>query len=98
MTTETHFVQAGAGPVLIGAGGETLTCECGQILVQGFSADRFLGIGIACGRCGSVTTTAVLPDGAVPPRSAIVAAPSAAPRETAMTIPAGATLIGHAEM
>jgi hypothetical protein len=98
VTTETHFVQAGDGPVLIGDGNGTLACGCGQILIQGFSPERFLGVGIACGRCGTVTTTLALPEGAVPPRSAIVAAPSPVPREAAMTVPPGATLVGQAEM
>ncbi len=98
MTAEAHFLQAGDGPVLIGDGGGTLACSCGQILIDGFSADRFLGVGITCGRCGTLTVTDPLAEGAVPPRSAIIAAPSVAPRESAMTVPPGATVVGQAEM
>jgi hypothetical protein len=98
VTQETHFVQAGDGPVLIGTGGGTLACACGQVLITGFEAPRFLAIGIRCGRCGAVTTTAGLPEGVVPPRSAIVAAPSAEPREAGMTVPPGVSVVGQAEM
>ncbi|HEY0418736.1 MAG TPA: hypothetical protein VGC80_04385, partial [Acetobacteraceae bacterium] len=67
MSGDTHFVQAGDAPVLIGTGGETLACTCGQVLITGFEAPRFLAIGIACARCGTVTTTPGLPDGVLPP-------------------------------
>ncbi len=91
-------MQAGDGPVLIGDGGGTLACACGQILVEGFAAERFLAVAIACGRCGTVTVTDPLPEGVLPPRSALIAAPSAAPREAAMTVPPGVTMVGQAEM
>jgi hypothetical protein len=98
VTADTHFVQAGDGPILIGAGSGTLACTCGHTLVQGFDAARFLAIGIQCARCGTLTATAPLPEGGVPPPSAIIAAPSLEPRDTAMTVPAGMTVIGQAEM
>lgn len=98
MTAETHFLQAGDGPILIGSGSETLACQCGNTLIQGFDAARFLAIGIQCARCGSIVTTAPLAEGARPPRSAIVAAPSVEPRATAMTVTPGICVIGQAEM
>jgi hypothetical protein len=98
VTEEIHFVQTGDGPVLIGTGGGTLACACGQMLIAGFEAPRFLVIGIRCGRCGKVTTTAGLPDGVVPPRSAVVASPSTEPREAAMTVPPGVSVVGQTEM
>jgi hypothetical protein len=98
VTAETHFVQAGDDPVLIGTGGGTLACTCGRVLVQGFEAARVLAVGIQCGQCGVVTTTAPLPDGELPPRSAIIAAPSTVPRDSAMTVPAGVPVVGQAEM
>ncbi|MEA2776273.1 MAG: hypothetical protein QOF90_1679, partial [Acetobacteraceae bacterium] len=87
MTAEVHFVQAGDGPTLVGFGSGTLVCTCGNTLIQGFEAARFLAIGIQCARCSEVTRTRALPKGELPPRSAIVAAPSAEPRLTAMTVP-----------
>ncbi|HEY1411957.1 MAG TPA: hypothetical protein VGF36_07440 [Rhodopila sp.] len=98
MTAETHFVQAGDAPILIGAGVGTLTCSCGGVLVNGYDPERFLAIGIQCGRCGTVTTTPGLVDGGLPPRSAIIAGPTAEPRATAMTVPAGVSVVGQAEM
>ncbi len=94
----THFVQAGDGPVLLGDGGGALSCACGQLLIEGFNASRFLAIGIQCGRCGVVTTTPALPEGVLPPRSAIVAAPSMEPRGAPMTVPSGVSVVGQAEM
>jgi hypothetical protein len=98
VTAETHFVQAGDGPVLIGAGADTLACACGQVLIQGFDSQRFLAIGLRCRRCGTLTTTERLPERELPPRSAIVATPSAEPRQEAMTVPSGVTVVGQAEM
>jgi hypothetical protein len=98
VTVDVHFVQAGDGPILIGSGGGTLACPCGHTLVQGFEAAGFLAIGIQCARCGTITTTESLPDGSLPPRSAIVAAPSMEPRTTAMTVPPGVPVVGQAEM
>ena len=98
MTAEAHFVQGGDGPVLIGAGGETLACSCGHPLIAGFDARRFLAISVQCAQCGSVTTTAPLPEGEVPPRSAIVAAVSGEKRAGAMTVPAEVSVVGQAEM
>jgi hypothetical protein len=98
LMSETHFVQAGDGPVLIGAGPGVLECSCGNVLIQGFDAARFLAIGIQCGRCSAVTATAGLADGQLPPRSAIVAAPSQQPATTAMTVPPDVSVVGQAEM
>lgn len=98
MTVETHFVQAGDGPVLVGSGARTLDCACGNTLIKGFDPARFLALGIQCGRCGAVTETDPLPEGDLPPRSAIIAAPSLTPRDTAMEVPGGLTVVGQAEM
>jgi hypothetical protein len=98
VTTETHFVQAGDVPILIGSAAGKLVCACGQSLIEGFEPVRFLAIGIKCGRCGAVTTTQTLPEGELPPRSAIIAAPSDEPRTTAMTVPPGVSVVGQAEM
>jgi hypothetical protein len=98
VTVQTHFVQAGDGPVLIGSASGTLACACGHTLVQGFEPAGFLAIGIQCARCGTVTATPPLPEGDLPPRSAIIAAPSAEPRTTAMTVPPDIAVVGQAEM
>lgn len=98
MTVEPHFVQAGDGPVLIGAGAETFPCDCGNVLIQGYAPARFLAVAIQCARCGSITETPPLPDGDLPPRSAIIASPSSQPRTTAMTLPPDTRLVGQAEM
>jgi hypothetical protein len=98
VSEETHFVQTGDGPVLIGAGPGTLACGCGHVLVEGYDPARFLAIGLQCARCGTLTSTPALAEGELPPRSAIVAAPSAEPRTGAMTVPAGVSVVGQAEM
>jgi hypothetical protein len=98
VTAEVHFVQGGDGPTLIGSGSGTLVCTCGNTLIQGFEAARFLAIGIRCARCSEVTRTKALPEGELPPRSAIVAAPSAEPRLTAMTVPPDVSVVGQQEM
>ena len=98
MSEAVHFVQGGDGPVLIGSGAGTLDCSCGQTLIHGFRPSRFLALGIRCGQCGTVTGTAPLPEGELPPRSAIVAAPSTVPRMTAMTVPPDVSVVGQAEM
>jgi hypothetical protein len=98
VTAATHFVQAGDAPILIGAGAGTLACSCGGVLVDGYDPARFLAIAIQCGRCGTVTTTPGLPEGALPPRSAIIAGPTTEPRATPMTVPAGVSVVGQAEM
>ena len=98
MDVETHFVQAGDGPILIGSAAGTLSCACGNLLVQGYEPARFLAVGIQCAKCGTVTATPPLADGILPPRSALIAAPSQEPRTTSMTVPASLTLVGQAEM
>lgn len=95
---DVHFVQGGDEPVLAGAGGGTLSCACGHTLVSGYDAGRVLGIGIQCARCGTVTTTLPMAEGALPPSSALVATPSAEPRTVPMTVAQGITVIGQAEM
>ena len=47
MTAETHFVQAGDGPVLIGSGAAILACSCGNLLIQGFDAPGVRALYIA---------------------------------------------------
>jgi hypothetical protein len=98
MTADVHFVQGGDGPVLIGAGDGMLACACGNVLIEGFDPARVLAIGIQCVQCSAVTTTEPLPEGRLPPRSAMVAAPWAEPRMTAMTVAADVSVIGQAEM
>ncbi len=93
-----HFVQFGNRPVLAGSGCETLRCECGSTLIDGFQASQFLAVGIRCGACGVLTTTAPLQPGKMPPRSVIIAELSDAPRDGTMTVPATASVIGRAEM
>ena len=73
MDVETHFVQAGDGPILIGSAAGTLSCACGNLLVQGYEPARFLAVGIQCAKCGTVTATPPLADGILPPRSALIA-------------------------
>jgi hypothetical protein len=98
VTVETHFVQGGDGPVLIGAGTATLTCSCGRTLIQGYAPAQFLAIGVQCGACQRVTMTPDLPAGVLPPDSVLIAAPSLTPRMTAMMVPADVAAVGQAEM
>ena len=98
MTVETHFVQGGDGPVLTGSGMATLGCTCGHTLIEGYEPARFLAIGLQCGGCGMVTVTPRLADGVLPPRSAIVAAPSQEPRFATMTVPEDTAVVGQTEM
>jgi hypothetical protein len=46
MTVDTHFVQGGEEPVLIGSGVRVLSCTCGNTLIAGYVPSRFLAIGI----------------------------------------------------
>jgi hypothetical protein len=98
MMSDVHFVQGGDEPILAGVGSKTLACQCGNTLITGYGPDRVLGVGLQCSRCGTVTTTAPLPEGAIPPSAAIVAEPSPEPRMVAMTVPAGVAVVGRAEM
>ena len=69
------------------------------MLIDGLFAGAFLAIGIQCARCAAVTTTEGLPDGGLPPRSAIVAdAVGRSHGWTAMTVPPGYSVVGQAEM
>ncbi len=94
----THFIQQCDGPVFVGPGGGTLDCPCGHTLIQGYDPARWLAIGVRCGRCGQLTTTAGLPVGAAPPFAAIVAEPVAEPRPVSTPMPDHAFVIGRAEM
>jgi hypothetical protein len=98
VTAEVHFVQGGETPVLVGAGNGTLACTCGSVLIERFQAEQFLCVGIRCGRCGTVTATAALPEGAVLLPGLIAAEPSETKRTGAMTVPPQVALVGRAEM
>lgn len=98
MTEKIHFVPLIESPVLSGVGDETLFCDCGAPLIGRYQPVQFLAVGIQCARCGAVTTTPSLADGAMPPGSLIVAEPSLEPRAGVMTVPAGTALVGRAEM
>jgi hypothetical protein len=98
VTAEVHFVQAAEAPTLVGAGDGTLSCACGSVLIERFQAEQFLSVGIRCGRCGTVTTTAALPEGAMLLPGLIAAEPSETPRTGAMTVPAQVVLVGRGEM
>ena len=98
MTAEVHFVQAGDAPALVGAGRGTLTCACGNVLIEGFQPEQFLLVGIQCGRCGAITTTACLPEGKPPPSGLSLVEPSTQPRIHPVQVPAGVALVGQSEM
>jgi hypothetical protein len=98
VTPDIHFVQGGDEPVLAGVGSGTLSCPCGHALIAGYDAGRVLGIGIQCARCGTVTTTPPMAEGALPPPSVLIAAPSPEPRTVAMRVAQGITVIGQGEM
>jgi hypothetical protein len=98
VTAEVHFVQAGEAPILVGGGDGTLSCSCGNVLIERFQPRQFLGVGIRCGRCATVTTTASLPDGAMLLPGLITAEPSTEPRTGAMTVPATVALVGRTEI
>ena len=91
-------MQAGEAPVLLGAGGDALRCGCGNLLIEGFDPAQFLGVGIRCGRCGSVTTSPPLAEGRMLPAFVSTAEPSAEPRARAMKVPPRVALVGRAEM
>ncbi len=97
VTADVHFVQAGDAPILIGSGKDALSCECGNRLIDGYAPAQFLGVGVQCGRCGTVTTTPPLATGAMPPSAVIAAEASTEPRASAMTVPAGVAVVGRAE-
>jgi hypothetical protein len=95
---DIHFVQGGDEPVLTGVGSGTLSCACGHALIAGYDAQRVLGVGLQCARCGAITTTPSLPEGTMPPTSAVIASPSTEPRTVPMSVAQGITVIGQAEM
>jgi hypothetical protein len=98
VTAEIHFVQVQEAPILIGCGAGTLSCTCGNILIERFQPAQFLGVAIQCAGCGTVTTTPSLAEGKMPPASLIVAEPSREPRSGTMTVPERAAVVGRAEM
>jgi hypothetical protein len=98
VTVDVHFVQGQDGPVLVGTGDGVLACGCGSTLIERFRPEQFLGLGLQCGRCGAVTATAPLPDGAMLPRGLITAEPAGQKRTEAMTVPADVAVVGRAEM
>jgi hypothetical protein len=98
VTAEIHFVQSEDAPILAGAGDQTLSCACGNVLISSYQPAQFLGVGIQCGRCATVTTTPALPEGKMPPASLITAEPSSEKRRGTMTVPPRVALVGRAEM
>jgi hypothetical protein len=98
VTEDVHFVQGGEGTALVGAGDGVLACACGRVLIEGFSTSQFLSVGVRCGGCGAVTTTAPLPEGKMPPPGLSAAEVSSEPRVRPMQVPAGVAVVGRAEM
>jgi hypothetical protein len=98
VTADVHFVQGQDAPILIGSGSERFSCACGNTLIEGFRPAQFLAVGIQCGRCGTVTTTAPLPDGDMLPPALITAEATAQPRASAMTVPPHAAVVSRREM
>ena len=97
MTAELNFVQGCEGPVFIGPGSGTLTCACGQGLIEGYDPARFLGVSFRCGRCAEVTTTPGLPPGSNPPSAVVIAEAVAEPRSSTTTLPQSVYVVGRAE-
>jgi hypothetical protein len=95
---EQHFVQVGDAPVFTGPGAGTLACTCGQVLIERYHPDRFVGIAIACGACGAVTETPRLPAGTIPPTPVVIAEAGSDPAGFATALASGAALIGRTEM
>jgi len=98
MSGETHFIQQGDGPVFIGPGPGVFVCGCGNTLIEGYDAARFLSVGLRCAHCGHLTTTPPLAADVAPPFAAIVAEPVAELRPVTTTLPAHVFVIGRAEM
>lgn len=44
-------VQGGLAPLFKGAGEENLLCSCGHVLIEGYVARQYIGIGLICFRC-----------------------------------------------
>lgn len=99
MPSLPHFVQVGDAPVLFGSGPETLDCACGaSVLVRGYRPGTLLAIGIQCFRCGDVTTTRGLPDGAVLPQALRAIPPAATALPGSIALPDGLALAAEAEI
>ncbi len=98
MNADIHFVQGGDEAVIAGSDSGMLSCGCGNRLIAGYDKALFLGVGIQCARCGAVTSTPPMAEGAALPLAAIVAEPSVEPRLTTMTVPPRVTVVGRAEM
>lgn len=44
-------VQGGLAPLFRGAGEENLLCSCGHVLIEGYVARQYIGIGFICFKC-----------------------------------------------
>jgi hypothetical protein len=97
VTAESNFVQACEEPIFIGRGDGTLACGCGQVLIEGYDPDRFLGVSIRCGHCAEVVVTPPLPTGSEPPSAVVVAEAVAEPRTGTTTLPANVYVVGRVE-
>lgn len=85
-------------PLFIGEGQRDLVCRCGEsVLVRGYQPERLLGLDLQCFRCGAVTRTPTLADGAAPPAEAHVARRASIPVATPLPLPPGAALVGEEE-
>lgn len=92
-----HFIQQGDGPVCIGDGPDTLSCDCGRVLIQGYVPARFLALSLQCGGCGAVTRTPPLAEGASPPAAMIFAAEAGEARAEPFVLPPDTAVAGEAE-
>jgi hypothetical protein len=62
------------------------------VLIEGYLPANFLAIRIRCFRCGAITATPGLPDGDIPPRSAVAVDAAQTPMVAAANVPRGAVL------
>jgi hypothetical protein len=88
-----HFMQVRDAPVLIGAGGAALNCQCGKsMLISGYAPENFLAIRIRCFHCGEITTTPGLAAGDILPSAAILTDRADLPVFSPNPIPPGTVL------
>ncbi|HVY14836.1 MAG TPA: hypothetical protein VHB27_06390 [Rhodopila sp.] len=93
-----HYVQEGTDPALTGGGTDTLSCQCGQALIEAYDPRAFLAVTIRCGACGTITETPPLPAGAIPPAPLLAAEDTPGVRTVTAALAAGGGVASRAEV
>jgi hypothetical protein len=69
-----RLVQGGTHPLARGAGGASLVCACGSVLVEGYDSRQLIALALEC-RCGTVTNTPPWPECEALPNAGVMMRP-----------------------